>query len=80
LLATQQQALGCFQAITAWLERLVQRQVWQQRQQQVLRRELQLALRQQQVLRLEQQQQQVLELQELRLLLFCRKRTKQLQR
>ena len=79
MLVTQQQALGCFQAITAWLERLVQRQVWQQRQQQVLRRELQLALRQQQVLRLEQQQ-QVLELQELRLLLFCRKRTKQLQR
>ena len=57
----------------------MQRQVWQQRQQQVLRRGLQLALRQQQVLRLEQQQ-QVLELQELRLLLFCRKRTKQLQR
>jgi hypothetical protein len=79
LLATQQQALGCFQAITAWLERPVQRQVWQQRQQQVLRRGLQLALRQQQVLRLEQQQ-QVLELQELRLLLFCRKQTKQLQR
>ena len=53
--------------------------MWQQRQQLVLRLEQQLELRQQQVLQLEQQR-LVLELQELRLLLFCRKRTKQLQR
>ncbi len=79
MLRTQQQALGSFQAIKAWLERLEQRRVWQQRQQQVLRLELQRVLRQQQVLRLELQR-QVLELQELRLLLFYRKRTKQLQR
>ena len=76
---TQQQALGSFQAITAWLERLELRLVWQQRQQQVLRQELQLVLHQQQVLRLERLL-QALEQQVLQLLLFYRKRTKQLQR
>jgi hypothetical protein len=75
----QRQALGSFQAITAWLEQLEQQhqQVLQLEQQQELRQqqELQLELRQRQA-----QQRQALELQEQQLLLFYRKRTKQLQR